>query len=121
MTKIVFHPLMPLVLLSVLQTVFMVGTMQMNSVMPGEAEATLSFGWSALLACWIEADARRRRQTPCFDFGFLCCLCLPLATIWYCLRTRGWKGVLLLFGLTVIWIAPYGIAMTLWLIWFGMV
>jgi hypothetical protein len=54
----------------------------------------------------IEADARRRQQTPCFDFGWIYGMYLPFSALWYCFRSRGWRGIFLLAGLCLLWITP---------------
>lgn len=72
-----------------------------------------------LLLMWIEADARHRHQTPCFDFGYLCALFLPLSVFWYCLWSRGWKGLGILTLLGVLWIAPSLAANITWWLLYG--
>lgn len=76
-------------------------------LVPSPAFETLSGALSSvLLAVWIAADARRRGVTPCYDFGFLCYLTLPIATPWYCFWSRGWRGVFTLLLLAGIWLTP---------------
>lgn len=74
--------------------------------------ATLvNFGWSLMVLCWMEADARLRRRLPCFDFGFLMGLAFPVSVGWYCIRSRGWGwGTLLLLTLISLLLLPHFIA-----------
>jgi hypothetical protein len=78
-----------------------------------------SFLWGLLVAMWVVADARHRRLTPCYDFGFFVLLTFPLSIIWYCLWSRGWRGLLWLVGLFGLWIAPQLVAMVFWLVLYG--
>jgi hypothetical protein len=71
-------------------------------------------GWTFLLALWMEADARRRRRTPCFEFGFLALLALPVSLPWYCLWSRGWWGLPVLLALFAMWALPPFLAVFLW-------
>jgi hypothetical protein len=77
-------------------------------------EMVASFWWSILLALWIVADARRRSCVPCFDFGFFCYILLPLSVPWYCLWSRGWRGLFLMAAILVLWLAPYVVAGVVW-------
>jgi hypothetical protein len=42
-------------------------------------EGLASLGSALMLVFWVDADARRRRRVPCFDFGFLVGLLFPLS------------------------------------------
>jgi hypothetical protein len=44
------------------------------------------------LVMWAMFDARRRRATPCFDFGMLLMLFWYVSIPWYLVATRGWRG-----------------------------
>lgn len=59
----------------------------------------------ALLA-WIMADAKERRRTPCFDFGFFLLATWPLSLFWHCWLTRGWRGLALAAGLLLLGNVP---------------
>lgn len=82
-------------------------------------QVATSFCWSLLLAFWIVADARRRKCVPCFDFGFFCYVFLPIAVPWYCLWSRGPRGVLTLVAFAALWLVPYMIASVVWLALYG--
>jgi hypothetical protein len=55
---------------------------------------------------WIASEARDRRQTPCFDFTFWLLVFWPLSLFWWCIKTRGWWGVLVALGLLVLASVP---------------
>jgi hypothetical protein len=71
--------------------------------------------WALALILWIEGDARRRRITPCHDFGFLVGVFFPVSVVWYASWSRGHRGVLLLLVLLGLCIVP---PMTGLLAWF---
>jgi hypothetical protein len=73
-----------------------------------------SVGWGLMLILWMDADARRRRMLPCYDFGFLAGVFFPFSLVWYCIWSRGWRGVFVFIGLLTLFIAPYTITGLLW-------
>ena len=76
-------------------------------------------GWSIMVVLWADADARRRLRVPCFDFGFLLAVYFPLSVAWYCMWSRGWRGVLLIGGLLALVVVPYAVAGVVWLVLYG--
>ena len=82
-------------------------------------EIVAAFGWSVLLGMWLVADARRRKQTPCFDFGLFCYLFLPLMVPWYCFWSRGWRGAKTFLAIVGLWLLPYLLAGFVWAILYG--
>ena len=46
-----------------------------------------------VITLWITLDARERRRTPCFDYGFFLLILWPFSLFWYCGCTRGWRGI----------------------------
>jgi hypothetical protein len=78
-----------------------------------------SVGWCLLVVLWVDADARRRRRLPCYDFGFLAYVFFPLSVAWYCLWSRGWRGLLLLAALLALYMAPYALSALLWQALYG--
>jgi hypothetical protein len=74
--------------------------------------APYALSW-ALLA-WIQNDARRRRIVPCYDFGFLVAVVLPVSLVWYVLWSRGWKGVALLAGFVGLQFIPWVSSVAVW-------
>jgi hypothetical protein len=70
------------------------------------------------LACvfWIVADAQKRRQTPCYDFGFLVAVFFPISLVWYVFWSRGTRGILLLAAFVVLMVLPSVFAVAAWLL-----
>jgi len=55
-----------------------------------------------VLVVWMIADAKERRRTPCFDYGFFLLMLYPFSLFWYWTRTRGWRGLGLSLGLVLL-------------------
>jgi hypothetical protein len=74
-----------------------------------------------VLACvfWIMTDAQRRRQTPCYDFGFLVAVFFPISLVWYAFWSRGARGILLLAAFLGLMVLPSMSAVAAWLLRFG--
>lgn len=108
------HPLSPLVALSCATTVVLCVLVAVGRSASPWVDVALDYGWPLMLLVWMTADARRIRRTPCYDFGFLAALCFPLSLPWYCVWSRGWRGVLLLFLLLALWVAPHVLAALFW-------
>ncbi len=51
------------------------------------------------LVLWIAADMKDHGRTPPFDMPFLLLLAFPISLFWYCISTRGWRGLALALGL----------------------
>lgn len=114
MVKTLFHPLAPLVLFSVALAALL-STYVVVGIAPSEAFALVAgLCWWILVGLWLVADARRRSAIPCFDFGFFCYLFLPVVVPWYCLSSRGRRGILLLATIAGLWLAPYLVAGVVW-------
>jgi len=80
--------------------------------------------WGKVFGFWvligIQNDARLRKKTPCYDFGFLLWVTASISVPWYFWSTHGFfKGMLILllflFLLTLpeivlqlVWVARYG-------------
>jgi hypothetical protein len=119
MARFLVHPLAPLLLFSLAFSALLVTYPAVGLAPSPTFEFVASFFWSILVALWIVADARRRTGVPCFDFGFFCYLLLPIAVPWYCFWSRGWRGLLLLISIAVLWLAPYLVANVVWLALYG--
>jgi hypothetical protein len=119
MGRFVNYPLAPLLLFSVALTALLVTYLAVGLSPSPTFEFIASFFWSLLLALWIVADVRRKSGVPCFDFGFFCYLFLPIAVPWYCVWSRGVRGLLLLVGIGLLWLAPYFVANLVWLALYG--
>lgn len=59
-----------------------------------KAEMLLGFVQLIAITTWIQTDAQRRGQTPCFDFGLLLFWTNWFGLFGYCVWSRGWRGVL---------------------------
>jgi len=92
--------------MAVLQPVAAVGAMNRAFPAPLLFGAILSYALPVTIALWVAADLRQRGHTPCFDLPFLLLLAWPLSILWYCLWTRGWRGLLLWFGLLALAYLP---------------
>ena len=71
-------------------------------------------GPSLALALWVVADAHLRSRTPCCDFGMFTAMGLPLVALWHLFRTRRWRGLLTLLGLTLTSYVPAVLVAMLW-------
>jgi hypothetical protein len=101
------NPLVHVAGYSLAATVFLLCFVRTGKDFPDGPAMLVSFGWSLMVLCWMEADARRRRRLPCFDFGFLMGLAFPVSAVWYCIHSRGWGwGTLLLLALVSLLLLP---------------
>jgi len=66
----------------------------------------LSYALPVTVVIWIAADMVERGQTPCFDLPFLLLLAFPISLFWYCIWSRGWRGLLLALGLLMLVYLP---------------
>lgn len=76
----------------------------------GRDGAPLGILVAATWACWrrgvMMADARARRCTRCYDFGYLAGLVLPVSLVWYLFWSRGPRGAWVQVLLVCPWIVP---------------
>src|SRR5262245_43611103 len=82
-------------------------------------QSLISTGVALALVFWIMADARMRRRTPCYDFGFLVAVFFPASLFWYVLWSRGRRGLLTLVALVGLWFVPWLSAMVAWVLRYG--
>jgi hypothetical protein len=84
---------------------------------PSDNVAHMS-SWTLALALilWIMADAQMRRQTPCYDFGFLVAVFFPVSLVWYVFWSRGWRGFLLLGALLGLILLPSLATVAAWVL-----
>jgi hypothetical protein len=59
-----------------------------------------------VLVAWMVADAKERRRTPCFDYGFFLFMLYPFSLFWYWTRLRGWSGLGFSVGLVLLTALP---------------
>ena len=110
----IFHPLAPLVVFSLALSALLAMYLAAGLSPSPAFEAVTTLSWSILLAFAVVTDARRRGQVPCFDFGMFCYLFYPIAIPWYCLRSRGWRGMFLLAAILLLWVLPYLVGEVVW-------
>jgi hypothetical protein len=111
--SLLFHPIGPLLALALFTGLAFWAYDVSRMALSPLAEGLLSLAWLVVLVLWMEGDARRRGQVPCFDFGLLAALLFPVSLVWYCLWTRGWRGLLLLLGLVGLYVSPGLVAFAL--------
>ncbi len=104
------HPLAPLLALSFATSAALCALALAGARLSAETDMVLRFGWTLMLLLWMDADARRLRRWPCFDFGFLAALFFPLSLLWYCFWSRRWRGLLILLLLLGLWLGPFVVA-----------
>lgn len=119
MRRILDHSLAPLILFSLALTVMFVAYLAGGASPSPTFLGAVSLLWPWLVALWIMADARRKSCVPCFDFGLYCYVLLPLTLPWYCLWSRGWRGLLTLVAIFALWYLPFVAAWIVWLAMYG--
>ena len=115
MWRTITHPMAPLIVLCGATAIALCVSVRAHIQPSREMEAVLGFGWALMLLLWMDADARRRRRLPCFDFGLLATMFFPLSLVWYCFWSRGWRGFLFLLMLGALWLLPYAVALLFWI------
>jgi hypothetical protein len=78
------------------------------------AQLISTFTLPICFATWVQADARARRCTPCFDFGWFVGATWIFSIPWYLIWTRGWRGLLLTFMFFGLFILPTFVAVFVW-------
>jgi len=112
--KAIIHPLAPLIAMALVTAADLCAYVSIGrSPSPGVG-LLLEFGWALMLVLWMDADARKLRRLPCYDFGMMVAIFFPLSLVWYCLWSRGWRGLLVLLMLLALFVVPYVIAAVLW-------
>ena len=108
--RYISHPLAPLVAYSAFLTICWIAYAWSGLAPSPVIEHVLAYIWAFLTLYWIVADAGSQGRIPCFDFGFLCFVFYPISFLWYCIWSRGWRGVLTLFLLAGLWVIPVVVA-----------
>jgi hypothetical protein len=85
-----------------------------GTALPDSVARLTSIAYRLAFALWIMADARIRRQTPCYDFGFLVAVYFPVSLIWYAFWSRGLRGILVLAALLGLMLLPWSSAVVAW-------
>ena len=119
MPQLLLHPIVPLVLFSLVTAAMLCAYTLAGEALSPETDTLVAFSWVVLMLMWMEADARRLRHVPCYDFGLLAWVTFPLSTAWYCFWSRGWRGLLLVFVLLALYFGPWLAASVVWGIKWG--
>jgi hypothetical protein len=80
--------------------------------------------WDKVFGFWvligIQNDARLRKRTPCFDFGFLIWVTAIISVPWYFWSSRGFfKGMLILLMLAILLALPQIVFQIVWTARYG--
>ena len=81
---------------------------------PPQAMVLLSYLGPLAAILWVVEDAHGQRRTPCFDFGYFVFVTYPFSLVWYCVSTRGWRGLLLVLAVFGLVYSPYVVATVAW-------
>jgi hypothetical protein len=92
--------------MAVLQPVAAIGAANRSFPVPILLFTIVGYALPVTMAIWVAADLRSRGHTPCFELPFLLLLAWPLSLLWYCIWTRGWRGLLLWMGLVALTFLP---------------
>jgi hypothetical protein len=107
MSQLFLHPIAPLAAYSLVATVLLCAYPLAGAA---DADGFFSVVFAVMVLLWMDADARRLRRVPCFDFGLLAWITFPLSTLWYCFWSRGWRGIFVLLILLVLLLGPFIVA-----------
>lgn len=91
-----------LILFIVVLSLFTLGYAITGADMSPLAESLCGLGPPLGAALWVEADARRLRRVPCYEFGAFVLFGWPVVVPTYCFWSRGragWRLTLALIGL----------------------
>ena len=72
-----------------------------------EATALLwSFEFQILLAIWVRMDRRRRNVSLPFEFDAFVFFGWPVVVPYYLYRTRGWRGLIVIAAVYMLYVTP---------------
>ena len=77
--------------------------------LPARAEQVSGVAFSFILASWLIADARKRRQRLCYDYDSFAFFAGPVALPVYLFRTRGVRAFLTLLCFVGIWLVAWAV------------
>lgn len=103
--------------MAILQPIYFVSASMRNSAPGLLAILVFQYALPITIVAWIAADAKERRQTPCFDFSFLLLLAWPVSLFGYCVFTRGWPGLGLAVALFLLVYVPALVTVVVWVGW----
>ena len=102
--SLLLHPMAPPVFMSLATAVMGFVRVGVGGV-PGYGVA-LQYGWGLMVVLWMDADSRKLRRVPCYDFGILALIFFPFSLFWYCFWSRRWRGLLVFLLLLSLWLVP---------------
>lgn len=73
-------------------------------------------GFLWIVAWWLLQDSRKRGITQVYDIGYFLYVAWPLIMPYYLLKTRGVKGLLLIFVFIAVYIGTFLVGMGLYLL-----
>jgi hypothetical protein len=97
-------------------SIFQFASVALGTSDPEIAAQLTSFGLALAFVIWMMADARIRRRTPCYEFGFLVWVYFPLSLVW----SRGWRAVFVLTGLFALMSLPRISTVMAWVLRYGL-
>jgi hypothetical protein len=103
--------------LAILQPTYLIAEHMRGAAPLLLADFLFQYALPVVIVCWIEADAKERRRTPCFDFGFFLLILWPLSLFVYCISSRGWAGVGLSFALLMLAYVPAIVTLMVSVVW----
>ena len=114
-----YSPFRALVISICAISTFQIGYVVAQVVPSPASTMLLMFAPAFALVFWIEDDARHRRYSPCYDFGFLMLLFFPASLIWYAVWSRGRWGLLAAIALLGLMFIPSFCAIIIWGLLYG--
>jgi hypothetical protein len=108
-------PYLPLIALTAVLSVVQAAWVASGGTPSTSSVQVTDVALGLFLILWMTGDARRRGCVPCYEFGFLLGVFLPVSLAWYVLWTRGWKGLILLAAFAGLVILPWVAAVLVWL------
>lgn len=100
------HPLAPPVCYSIAFSCWLIAYQNLLGSIPYQHFTYAQMPLSMLVAQGLSNEARRRRDVPCFDYGFFAALFLPIVIVWYGAKHSGRGGRRLAAIALAIWLGP---------------
>jgi hypothetical protein len=71
---------------------------------PGAATFLFTFGLLWAVGWWLQRDSHRCGELSVYDLGFFLYLAWPIVMLYYLIKTRGAKGLLVMLGFVVAYV-----------------
>ncbi len=114
MRRYLENPTAHLITFAVFEMIVLLAVVGAGAPISNDLMYVATYGWVFLLMLWVVADAKHRHRVPCYDFGFFVFYFFPVTIVWYCLWSRGWRGMLMLLFFVVLWFVPFAAALMAW-------